>query len=101
VIDTVAEHRDEAIRPRLEAVGRAAAAAELSGAAGILAQREMLEADRITVLRHLDRHEIRHALRRHAVHQAVAALIAAIAAGIREHRNIIAPGARVASRRPS
>ena len=55
----------------------------------------MLEAHRIAVLEHLDRHEVRHALRRHAVHEAVAAVVSAVAARIGKHRHEIASGARM------
>src|ERR1700730_10640940 len=85
MIDPIAEHRHDAISRWLETVSRAATAAEFARAAGVLADREMAEAQRIAVLGHLDRHEIRHALRRDAMDETIAALVGAVAARIGKH----------------
>src|SRR3984893_4305140 len=59
VVGAVPEDGDHEVRGRREPVAGAAPAAVKAGSAGVLAEREVVEAEGITVLRRLQRHEVR------------------------------------------
>ena len=95
MVDAVSQRRDVARCPGGKTVFSTAATTVPASATRILAQAEIVKADRETVLGHLERHEVGHRLGWCAVDQAIAGLGSAITARIREYTDEIAAAARM------